>query len=144
MTVGEAMRATLLADAEIAALVSVRVYALRLPQPKTGTTNLPAVVLTRISEVREQHLRGVGNVTRSRYQVDSWAQTHDGATALGNLCRARLDGFEGTLTDASGSPPGQLHIQGIFFQNALDLFEPDVHGGICRHSADYFVFHEIL
>ncbi len=135
MTIGAAMRSHLLADGSIAALVGTRIYPLRLPEKQV----FPAVVLTRISGIRYSHLRGAGSLARPRYQVDSWATTHDGATALGSLCRQRLDGFKGTWTDDL-SPATEVDVA-VIFENEMDMFEEDIFGGVCRHSADYWVFH---
>jgi hypothetical protein len=99
MTAMEALRAHLLADTSIAALVGARIYPRKLP----ATVTMPSIVLTKISEVRYGSLRGPASLARPRVQVDSWATTQDGAVALGTLCRQRLEGYSGTWTDA-GSP----------------------------------------
>ncbi len=135
MTIGVQLRAHLLADASIAALVAARIYPLRLPQAAT----FPAIVITRISELRYDTLNATGTLARPRYQVDSWARTHDGATALGALCRRRLDGFTGTWADEE-SPTNEIRVA-IRFEAAVDLFEEDVQGGLCRNSSDYYVSH---
>jgi hypothetical protein len=132
---GVALRAHLLDDGAIAALVGTRVYPLRLPEKLV----LPAIVLTRISEVRYGHLRGNEALARPRYQVDCWASTHDGATALGTLVRQRLNGYTGTWSDDE-SPATTIPVT-VLFDSAQDLFDPDILGGSCRQSADYFVFH---
>jgi len=62
------------------------------------------------------------------------------ATALGTLCRRRLDGFVGTWTDDE-SPATEVRVA-VHFETEMDLFEEDVLGGLCRHSADYFLFHQ--
>lgn len=139
MTIGAALRAHLLADTAIAAIVAARVYPLRLPQPKAGVVNLPAIVIQRISGFRFKHLRGADALARPRYQVDCWAQTHDAATALGSLVRQRLNGFAGEWTDDE-SPETTVRVV-VLLENEQDLFEEDILGGLCRHSADYFIFH---
>lgn len=136
MTIGTALRAHLLADATLAAVVTARIYALRLPQKPT----LPAVVLQRISGFRWKHLRGSGALARPRFQVDSWAQTHDAASELGAVVRQRLEGFTGEWP-IGGSPPVTVRVS-VLFEDERDLFEEDVLGGLCRHSADYFLFHQ--
>ncbi len=135
MNISGELRAYLLADAGIAALVSQRVYSLRLPQKVT----FPAVVLTPISGLRYETLNSTATLARPRYQVDSWALTEDGATTLGGLCRRRLDGFTGTWTDDE-SPQTEVSVA-ITFENEQTLFEEDISGGMCRHSADFFVWH---
>lgn len=143
MTLGSALRAHLLADAAISAVVAARIYPLRLPQPKKDAVNLPAIVLQRISTVRYAHLRGAEALARPRLQVDCWATTHDAATSLGTLVRQRLNGFAGTWT-SDESPSVDIAVQAIFLENEQDLFEEEIQGGLCRHSADYFVFHSTV
>lgn len=135
MTITEGLRSHLLGDPAIAALVVARIYPLRVPQKVT----MPAIVLTLISDQREPHLRGISGLARPRYQLDCWAQTYDGATALGALCRQRLDGFAGEWSDG-GSPPVVVYAK-VFFDTAQDQFETEILGGLCRHSADYLVHH---
>jgi hypothetical protein len=135
VTIGTALRAHLLGDAAIAALVVARIYPLRLPQK----TVLPAIVLTRISTVRYGHLRGNEALARPRYQVDAWATTHDAATELGGLVRQRLNGYAGLWSDGE-SPETSVYTK-ILFDSEQDLFDEDISGGSCRHSADYFLFH---
>ncbi len=134
MTVIEGLRAFLIAQTSITALVSERVYPLRLPQKAV----MPAIVLTRISEIGDVHLRGPNALSRARVQVDAWAQTFDGAVALGDLCVQRLDGYQGTWTD-SGSPASLIRVQAIIHEMSSDLFEEDINGGVCRQSTDFFV-----
>jgi len=135
VTIGAALRAHLLGDVQTAAMVGGRAYPLRLPQK----TALPAIVLTRISETRVAHLRGADALARPRYQVDCWAATHDAATQLGALCRQRLNGFAGTWTDTD-SPTTSVSVK-ILIDGEQDLFDADISGGSCRHSADYLIWH---
>lgn len=143
MTISTELRRYLLDDMSIVSRVAARIYPLRLPQPKSGATNLPAIVISRISELRWAHLRGAEALARPRYQVDCWAATHDAATELGALVRQRLNGFAGLLSNTD-SPIVTVQIQAILFQDARDFFEEDIQGGLCRHSADYLVYHETL
>jgi len=140
VTLGAALRAHLLADTAIAAIVAARIYPLRLPQPKKDAVNLPAIVLQRISTVRYAHLRGAEALGRPRWQVDCWAATHDAATSLGALVRQRLNGFAGTWT-SDESPSVDIVVQAILLENEQDFFEEEIQGGLCRHSADYFLYH---
>ncbi len=130
------LRAFLLDDTDIASLVVARIYPLRLPQKAT----LPAIVITRISDVRGAHLRGVQAQAKARYQVDYWAQTYDGAAVGGAVCARRLGGFQGTWT-LQTSPPQAVRVT-ILPDTEMDLFEEEIQGGLCRHSADYFLWHK--
>lgn len=134
----EGLRAHLLGEHAIAAVVGARVFPLKLPQPKQGVTSYPAIQLQRISGVRFGTLNAVASLARPRYQVDCWGQTFQAATELGSLCRQRLDGFVGTWSDGS---PGNTVSVSVDFEDERDLFEEDIGGGLYRHSADYFIFH---
>lgn len=136
MTAMTALRAHLLADASIAALVGARVFPNALPQD----TDMPAIVLTKVSGWRYAQLRGPASLARPRVQVDSWDTTQDGAVALGALCRQRLEGYAGTWSDG-GSPAIDVLVA-IQFDDEREMFEADILGGFGRHSADYFVFHQ--
>lgn len=142
ITILEGLRAHLLSENAIATLVTTsgraRVFPLKLPQPKTGVPDYPAIQLQRISDLRYSHLRGAASLARPRYQVDCWATTFQAATQLGSLCRQRLDGFVGQWTDGS---PGTTVQVAVEFESQTDLFEEEIGGGLFRNSADYFVFH---
>lgn len=56
------------ADSAVQALVSTRVYQLKLPQRPT----LPAIRVQLIDEPETYHLRGEDSVTRARVQVDAY------------------------------------------------------------------------
>jgi hypothetical protein len=145
MLIGQALRAHLIADPAIHALLvsptepdKVRIYALRLPQKAI----MPSVVLTRIVGLRDGHLRGEGSLARPTYQVDAWAATNEAAVALGKLCRLRLAGFKGTWSD-NESPVHTIRVT-ILFEEERDWFDEDILGGLCRHSADYRLFYQTL
>lgn len=133
MTVYEGLRGLLLDSMPVSALVSQRVSALRLKEKPI----LPAIVLTQISAPRlGSHLRGSGALFSARVQLDCWAATPDDASALGSLSRLAIDGFTGVWTNAD-SPEETIVVSLIEQLDERDLFEEDIHGGICRHSADY-------
>jgi hypothetical protein len=83
------------ADAGVVALVSSRVYPLRLPQVPT----FPAIVYQVVSTVVMDHHHGsAGRLLRARVQFTLWAGSHAGADALARALRAALDGYAGTMT----------------------------------------------
>jgi hypothetical protein len=144
MEVFPALRAFLLADTAIAALVGTRVYPVIVPQGAP----YPAITIRKISGIRYGHLRGPASLVRPRYQIDAIA---DGGTAaayrqsqaLGTLIRQRLEAFDGVMVDATVSPVVSWRVW-VQFDDERDLFDPeDVSGGFSRHSADYFVFYNV-
>lgn len=138
MSIETCLRQHLLDDPAISAAVGTRIYPLLLPQKAT----LPAMVLTQISNIRHDHLRGQAALARPRWQVDSWAATYDAMDRLDTLARRRLEGFHGAWTDTDPATGDPITITvTVIFSNALDLFEPDILGGACRKSSDYLIHH---
>lgn len=136
ISIGDSLIAYLLADSTITALVGQRVYPVRFPEKAP----MPAVVVTRISGARIGNLRTPASLARPRFQVDAWATSLAGATALGRRCRLRLEGFSGAWADGE-SPETSVGVA-VQFEDEREFFEEDILGGLCRHSADYFVWHQ--
>lgn len=126
-----ALRAFLLADASIVAMVGARVHPVRLPQGQKE----PSVVYHRISALGDHNMAGPSGLSQVRMQVDCWAASSDTAAELSDLVKARLDGFRGPMP---GSPP--VEVQGIFFDNEREDFDAGME--LYRMSRDYVVFFE--
>lgn len=75
MDMQQALRARILASADVTRLVAQRVYWLQRAQ----ATALPAVVLQTISDVRDQHMRGFQSLRATRVRVDVWADSYGAA-----------------------------------------------------------------
>ena len=73
-----ALRARLLADADVAAIAGTRVTWVERPQG----AGYPAVTLTTVSDLRGQHMKGFEGFRQSRVQADCWARRHIDAVAL--------------------------------------------------------------
>ncbi len=138
MTVYQGLRTFLLANASIAAVVGTRAYALILPQKIALTGTDGALVITRVDEIGDAHLRGPNALARARMQIDAYGFTLDVAVALQSLCRQRIDGYRGVWTDGA-SPATTLRVMSIFSQQERDTYEDEIGGGFCRGSADYIV-----
>lgn len=135
-----AVRAYILADPAITAIIGTRFYPIKAPQAAI----YPLVTMRRIVEPRGPHLRGPSGLAAPRYQLDAWAKETDSAAfsnalRLAELIRLRIDGFSGVLTDASETPDARFQVA-IRFDDARDLFEPDpAGGGYYRQSTDYVI-----
>ncbi len=142
MTVESGLRAFLLAIAEIDALVTaptgVQIWLGALPQKGTQLDTYAAVVLVNVSNPGGVHLRGPNATTTTREQIDCWARTADRADRLGKLVRQRLNGYQGTWSDTE-SPANTISVQAIIKTNEGRIPEVEVHGGLYRHTADYFI-----
>lgn len=124
-----ALRAFLLADAGIAAVVGTRVYPIKIPQG----VNAASIVYTRISGAGDYHMAGPSGLAMPRYQLDSWAPTADAATALANLIKDRISGFRGVM----GTGPIAVTVQGAFLLDEREDYDdtPKLH----RMSRDYAI-----
>jgi hypothetical protein len=100
----QAMRTILLADAAVVALVGQNIEPVRMDQE----TTLPAVVLTRVSLVPANHLKGRPTLDSNRVQLDGFATTYAAARQLASACREALE-----LAD-------------VVMESEIDNFEPDV------------------
>ncbi len=80
MTTGEAIRAVLVADAAVAALVSTRVFPSLIPQGST----MPAIVFAVVSDVPENALTGdsTTRLVNARVQIDCYSKTYLEAHAV--------------------------------------------------------------
>jgi hypothetical protein len=123
-----ALRAFLLADAAIAAIVAARVYPVVLPQGERG----PSIVYTRVSGAGDHHMQGASGLARVRMQIDVWASTPDLAAPLANLVKERIDGYRG--------PMGAVPVQGVFFADEREDYQPDI--DMHRMSRDYLIWYD--
>ncbi len=130
MNAETAVRAALLADPAVAALVGSRIYPMRLPQNPA----LPAVVFQRISAPPDGlTIDGRAGRVPIRLQLSLWAQTYDGARALMAAVDARLDGYSGSNGDGTA-------LRLVALKNMSDDYEPET--GLYRVIADYRVIAE--
>ena len=113
--------------AGLAALVSVRVYPMLLPQAPT----MPAVTYQRIDGVRESGMTQEHGMAHPRIQVDSWASTYAGAKAVAGQVRAALQRW----SDSSTTP----EILDSFIEGDTDMQEPELK--LFRCSMDFIIWH---
>lgn len=127
-----ALRAFLLADAPIAAIVGERAFHNVMPQGETK----PSIVFSKISDSGDHTMVEPSGLVRWRLQLNSWADDADVAVRLANLVRVRLDSASGDM----GAGADEVTVQGIFFADGRDLWDADskLHGV----GADYFVWFE--
>lgn len=124
----DALRARLLADADVAALVATRVYPLKLPQGAT----FPAVVYQRISTTSDGvAMESPVGPVRSRVQVTAWGVTFSATRQLAEAVMHALHGWSGTAAGES--------VQLARLVNWLDDYEPGPPERF-RVIADFYVF----
>lgn len=135
------LRAYLIADPAIAAVVgsdaaTARVYPVQLPQGQTQ----PSIVYQRVTGQGDHHMQGASGLSRPRLQIDCWAQDADTAATLADLVKERIDGFRGELHYGESSPSDVVAVQGVFFDNEADDYDPAAE--LYRTRGDYFVWFE--
>jgi hypothetical protein len=139
MTAEVAVADRLKATAAVAALVSTRVYQLKLPQSPT----LPAIRVQLISEPGTLHMRGVDSLYRSLIQVDAYARESDAANpdpygTVTRLADAIDDALAGQAFPSTDSPPS-VQVFTIKRENRIPLYEAEEQR-LVRISQDYYVW----
>lgn len=104
-----ALRAFLLADTNVAAIVGVRVFPSVMPQGVTASS----LVYQRISAFGDHHMQGASGYAVARWQIAAWSERLDDAEALANRVKYRLDGYRGTM----GTGLAAVKVQGAFFES---------------------------
>ncbi len=109
-----ALRALLIGNGGVAALVSARVYPVILPQAPT----YPAITFQVIAGNSDYAMQGPTHLGDKLVQIDCFARTYDGVLALRDAVMTALSGYRGAV----GSPP-VAHIYGAFCRADRDDFE---------------------
>lgn len=118
-----AIRALLVADTSVKALVSTRIYPMVMPLDVT----LPAMSIHEISGA-ENAITGHGF---PRYQISCWATSFATGDAMKTAVKNCLNRYKGV---ASGN-----HIKNISFMGSMDDYEQDTK--IYHASLDFQVIH---
>lgn len=145
MTIRDLVTMYVLADGTVSAWLGTRLFPDMLRQKET----YPAGVIQAVDIVRPNTLRGVATLARARIQVDVYCDTNGAAAAgftgsraaadaIGGAIRRRLDGFAGTFSDSTSSPASTVQAW-ITFDLETEGAEPEIHGGLSRHTSDYLV-----
>lgn len=111
---------------DLAALVDGRIHVTRIPE----RTDYPAVVVQRISRLRDQHQGGVSSSASARVQVGCWAEDQAVADQVRQAVEAVLDGLltEG-VPRAVGRTGASVVVTSVEQLESTDLFEFDDDGG---------------
>ena len=129
------IRAHLLSNSDIAAIVGARVYPILIPQGGTG----PCIVYSRISSNGDTHYTGPSGLAGIRVQIDCWATSVDTANTLANLVKEFLDGTSASILWGDASPAEAVIVQGMFFENMREDYDHATK--MYRISADYSVWY---
>lgn len=136
--INEALYSLLSGDAGVAALVEDRIY----PVERDQAAALPAIVLRRITGVRDHAYDGQTGLVDSRFDVDVYASDVAGglsasetANAAADAARKALAGYRGTI--------GTTRIGGIFINDERMDFAEAAGGALrlVRVSLDITCWH---
>lgn len=121
MEIEEALTAYLLNHDGLAALIGDKLYPDELPQG----IKLPAVIYSKVSDVKEHTLIGQNKLERPMIQFSAFAGSKKAARAIANQLKAALCDFNGTLSG--------LEIQYIKLENELSSLESSYDGALKVH-----------
>lgn len=127
----KALRAHLIGNGAVAALVVARVFPVKLPQGERGDS----IVINEISGVGDHHMEGSSGLATSRIQIGCWSKTADGAHALHLAVKEAIDGYRGPM----GSVANEVDVQGVFIDSWRDLDDEvaDLRGKIADYRVAY-------
>lgn len=125
-----ALRARLIADADVSPLVGTKIYWGIVPQ----SAALPYVRLQTVSDVRPQHLGGYQGARVTRVQADCFSSSYGGARAIAEEVIAAV----ATPVTTGGVQFGRVKAEG-----PRDLGEDTAAGYVHRASLDLLVEHTL-
>lgn len=133
MSIEEGLRAELIADSAVAAIIGTSVHPGAIPQGG----GIPAVVYSRVSSQRDVDMDGPSDFVQVRMRVDCWHTSYAGVKSLADAVRAALNGVGLASPKTLGLEPVQL----VYLDNDSDLpsFEGDQRD--YRVSQDWIVIH---
>ena len=130
MVIEEALMTYLLTQSGLTALVSNRIYFLKLPQ----TPKLPAVVIQKIDSPK-LHGFSADYGAMTRIQVTSWALSYSGASAIQEQIRASTQNYMNQTMGGAGGVP----VKNIEFDEGPDSYEDDT--GRYGKIVDLLIWH---
>jgi len=100
--------------AGLSALISTRIYPLKLPQDST----MPAVVYQIVSKTRESAMGSDPGLATARVRISSFADSYSSAKDVGEQVRAALQRWSGT--------EATVVIQDSFIEMDIEQYDPEV------------------
>lgn len=123
----KALRSHLLGNGQVASIVGVRIFPVKMPQGETGDS----VVLNEVSGSGDHVMAGASGLATCRMQVASWSRTADGAHSLHLVVKDAIDGYRG--------PMGDTDVQGVFVDSWRDV--DDTEANLRGKLVDYRIIY---
>lgn len=124
MAIDAALRAILVDDGAVAALVGANVFVATAPQ-----TTTPAYVLLLRPEpsLIDRHLNGRSGLVRDVWQIDCWAKDRVAADALGVAVRSAIEAASAQIIAGSGRATfATVELRSLRHQGRAQGFDPDL------------------
>lgn len=138
MSVHQSIRAFLIADVSVGALVGTRVYIAALPENEIHRDeSFPALVMHQISRVPTSSHGGDSGYTDYRFQINVWAKTEESLEAVSAAVIAAMNCYRGMMP-ALGSP--QITVESCFLDGEdRDKDDPGDGREIWAARQDYLI-----
>lgn len=122
---GTAIRGYLVADGDIAAVVSTRIYPDVLPQGYS-VKNGGALTYTIIDTIHDHLINGLAGIARSRIEFSSFASTRAGANLIAEAVRkSGLQGYTGAM--------GGVLIESVMLESGIQTLDERPTDGSQEH-----------
>jgi hypothetical protein len=125
MKILKALRAKIIGDAAVTALIGSKCYPVVVPQKAA----VPFVILSVVNVDPTDTKTGVSTTDVFRIQVDSYAASYDACQDLDKKVRDSIDKYMGTSSS--------IYIDGVRYLTSQDSFEDEP--GEYRRISDYIV-----
>lgn len=132
MSINAAIVAHLESIAAVTDIVGTKIYHQRAPQGSCS----PLIVFNKISGIPYYHFGGRSGKQRATFQLDGYALTPAGATALETAIQHAMDTFLGTI---AGAQIDQCHL--IDTREMEEAPQQGTDAGEFRISMDYEIFY---
>jgi len=132
-SIEQGVRSILIADADVSALISTRVF----PWMRQQGTTFPAIVYELDGTEPEQGLGGYQSLTRAELSISSIAETYGGAKTLAAHVRDALNGYTGTPTNG-------VAIKSLVHDNDIGIVEDSQIGnsrGVSIIESSYIIWY---
>ena len=128
MTIEDAIYSILTTSLGLDALVSGRIYPVKLPQAPL----YPCISYLRISTQRLSAMGSDTPVVQARFQFSAWDKKHSDALAVAVQIRAAIKRYRGIEQGVT--------IQDVLQENELDQYEPNL--GLYQIIQDFMIIYE--
>ena len=107
--------------------ITTRCYPVTIPQ----SPQYPLILYTKITGMRDHHLRGPSGHAHPRFQVEAWSKTYTEAKTLADAIRGALDGYSGLVEET--------FIGSCLIESERDDYQKEIE--VHRVIQDYFIWH---